>query len=63
MLLFSFICSIVFCVVLLTFTIMLIVSILNQRKFLKETNDKLNETFNGFVTLDLNVGGANDKEK
>ena len=30
----------IFCVVLLTFTIMLIVSFINQRRFLKESKDK-----------------------
>ena len=64
MLIFSFICSVIFCVVLLTFTFMLIISIFNQRKFLNETKEKSNEFFNGFVTLDLNSeGGADDKEK
>lgn len=60
MLLFSFICSIVFCFVLLSFTIMLIVSILKQKKINKEAD----ELINGFTTLDLTgVGGADDKEK
>lgn len=60
MLIFSFICSILFSIVLISFSICLIIITLRQKKVDKEVS----EFINGFDTLDLNsVGGADDKEK
>lgn len=62
MLIYSFICSILFSVVLLSFTIMSIVILINQKKLKSKAEKEVDELINGFQTYDL-VGGASDKEK
>ena len=62
MLIYSFICSILFSVVLLSFTIMSIIILINQKKLKSKAEKEVDELINGFQTYDL-VGGASDKEK
>lgn len=62
MLIYSFICSILFTVVLITFSIMTIVVLINQRKLKSKAEKEIDELINGFQTYDL-IGGASDKEK
>ena len=62
MLIYSFICSILFSIVLFTFVIMLVVVLLNQKKLKSKAEKDIDELINGFQTYDL-VGGASDKEK
>ena len=59
MLLFSFICSIIFSIVFFSFIICLIVMMLNKKKI----DNNVDNLLNGFETFDLSVGGTNDKEK
>lgn len=62
MLIYSFICSILFTIVLLSFTIMTIVILLNQKKLKSESEKEIDNLINGFATYDL-LGGTSDKEK
>ena len=61
MLIYSFICSIIFSVVMVTFIIASIFAILRQNKIIEESEEMLN----GFKTYDLNarVGGTDDSEE
>lgn len=61
MLIYSFICSIIFSVVMLTFVIASIFVLLKNKRLC----DDAEEMLNGFQTYDLNdsLGGANDKNK
>jgi len=56
MLLFSFICSMIFLIVFLTFIVMLVVSTIS----LKKKKSKLNKQLDLLFTFE---GGFNDKEK
>jgi len=65
MLIFSFIMSILFAVVLLTFTIALIVVTINQKKLKNSAENQIEEMINGFKTLDLggtSIGENTKKE-
>lgn len=61
MLIYSFICSIIFSVVMVTFIIASIFIIFKNKKMVDEAEEMLN----GFKTYDLNdsLGGAYDKDK
>lgn len=61
MLIYSFICSIIFSVVMVTFIIASIFVVFKNKKYC----DEAEEMFNGFKTYDLtdSLGGANDKDK
>ena len=62
MLVFSFIMSIIFAIVLITFTIALIVITMNQKKLKDSAESQIEDMINGFKTLDL--GGIHiDREK
>lgn len=61
MLIYSFICSIIFSVVMVTFILASFFAIFKQKKMLEESEEMLN----GFKTYDLNasVGGVDDSEE
>ena len=61
MLIYCFICSIIFSVVMVTFIIASIFAIFKQKKMLEESEEMLN----GFKIYDLNasVGGVDDSEE
>lgn len=61
MLIYSFICSIIFTIVMVTFIIASIFVLIKNKKMIEENEQLLN----GFKVYDLNdsLGGANDKDK
>lgn len=64
MLLFSFIMSILFCFVLISFIVMLIVVLINNKKLKSNADKEMEYLINGFKTFDLGVGGTDvDKFK
>ena len=62
MLLFSFIMSVIFAVVLFTFIISLIVFTINQKKLRNHVDTQLDDIINGFKTYDLG-GDINIEDK
>lgn len=65
MVIFSFICSLLFCLTLVTFVISLIIAILRERKNLVKMNSELNELTNLMNTIpnNNNLGDSYDKDK
>lgn len=65
MLIFSFIMSLIMAIVLVSFTIMLVVVLINQKKLKNKANEELDNLINGFKTFDLNdsIGGINEEKK
>ena len=65
MLIFSFIMSLIMAIVLVSFTIMLVVVLINQKKLKNKANQELDNLINGFKTYDLNdsIGGINEEKK
>lgn len=60
MLIYSFICSIIFSIVMIAFIIASIYYAYKKKKLIEESEDMLN----GFKTFDLSsIGGADDKNK
>ena len=65
MVIFSFICSLLFCLTLVTFVISLIIAILRERKNLVKMNSELNDLTNLMNTIpnNNNLGDSYDKDK
>lgn len=64
MVIFSFICSLLFCLTLVTFVISLIIAILREKKNLVKMNSELNELTNLMNTIpNNNLGDSYDKDK
>lgn len=65
MVIFSFICSLLFCLTLVTFVISLIIAILRERKNLVKMNSELNKLTNLMNTIpnNNNLGDSYDKDK